>query len=569
MTEEELVQIVEQVRSQKCELPDVDVKAATGGTPRRLFEPLSAFSNTTGGGVILFGIDERSGFDLVGVGNPHKLQEDISNIASSEMEPPLRPDMTVGNIEGRIIVAAEVGEIQPQQKPCFYRTAGIQKGSYLRVGNTNRRMSDYEIFGYLSGRSQPRDDEEVIEDATPHDLDEDAVSEYLDALRTGRPRLLSDDSAREEVLSQMGVVRRVSGMYHPTLAGLLVFGTYPQSFLPQLCITFVRYYGVTSDELSPRGERFLDNRKFEGRIPEMIKAAHTHVMGSIRHSTLIQGVFSREIPEYPQEAIAEAIRNAVGHRDYSRYVRGSQIRIELFADRLEIISPGGLFGNVTVENLEEEQSTRNALLIRTLEDLHVLDNRGTGIRAMIRAMREAKLGPPVFRDARTSFRVTLRNHTLMSPEIIQWLNRFSGHRMNDHQRVALAYVRASGSMANSDYRRLNHVDTTVATQELREMVDQGLLEQRGTRRWATYSLASGWTAVPETTGVDPMAEGRVLAYVRRHGEITNSRCRQELGITRDQASRLLSRLVHSGRLRRLGKKRWTRYVLPDQGLISI
>lgn len=72
----------------------------------------------------------------------------------------------------------------------------------------------------------------------------------------------------------------------------------------------------------------------------------------------------------------------------------------MFADRLEIQSPGGLFGNVTVENLDEEHSTRNARLMRMMEDMHVVENRGSGIRAMLQAMREANLEPPRFDDRR-------------------------------------------------------------------------------------------------------------------------------------------------------------------------
>src|SRR5208337_4665842 len=101
--------------------------------------------------------------------------------------------------------------------------------------------------------------------------------------------------------------------------------------------------------------------------PQMVEDALNHVHASIRKSSLIEGLYRRDIPEYPHEAVREAIVNAVAHRDYSRFVRGSYIQIRLFADRLEIQSPGGLFGNVTEENLETEHSTRNCVLMRLME----------------------------------------------------------------------------------------------------------------------------------------------------------------------------------------------------------
>jgi ATP-dependent DNA helicase RecG len=119
---------------------------------------------------------------------------------------------------------------------------------------------------------------------------------------------------------------------------------------------------------------------------------------------------------YPQETVHAAVVSAVLHRDYSPYVRGSYIQVRLFADRLEVQSSGGLYGNVTEENLEEEHSTRNRLLMRMREDAHLVENRGSGIKTMMEAMRQANLEPPRFQDKRSSFWVTFRNHMLMSPE---------------------------------------------------------------------------------------------------------------------------------------------------------
>jgi ATP-dependent DNA helicase RecG len=324
-------------------------------------------------------------------------------------------------------------------------------------------------------------------------------------------------------------------------------------------ITFVQYYGVDESEPTPRGERFLDNRRFEGAVDNIIKAAVDHVLSSIRRSSLIDGLFRRDIPEYPEVAIREAIINAMAHRDFNPYLRGSSIRIRLYADRLEIQSPGGLFGGVTVETIEQEQSTRNARLVRLMEDIGLVENRGSGIRAMIRAMRQANLEPPRFADAGTSFQVTFRNHTLMGPEAITWLNQFAGLPLSDHQRVALVYLCHNDRLTNSDYRRLNWVDIAAATRDLRLLTQLGLIEPHNTGRWTYYTLVTPSDLPPETThGTD---EERVLAHVRRFGSITNAQCRELLGITFDQASHLLRSMYRKGRLTREGTGRWTVYYL--------
>ncbi|WP_089942083.1 ATP-binding protein [Candidatus Entotheonella palauensis] len=421
-------------------------------------------------------------------------------------------------------------------------------------------MTDYEIFGYISSRGQPKHDEDVITDAVLDDIDMELVDQYVNQLRTARPRAGYLDEPREDVLTGLHICGHDGARGKPTLAGLLMFGKFPQEFLPQLMMTFVQYYGTTEEERTPRGERFLDNQRFEGPIPEMIDWAESHILGAMRKSSLIDGVFRRDVLEYPQEALREAIANAVAHRDYSSYVRGSYIQIRMYADRLEIQSPGGLFGNVTTENIEEEQSTRNARLMRMMEALHIVENRGSGIKAMLHVMREANLEPPAFEDRRTSFRVTFRNHTLINPNAVSWLNQFAATSLNDRQRLALVYLRQHQYINNRDYRRLNRVDSTLAGQELRGLVDTGLAEQENVGRWTRYRLKAS-PEHPEQR--EPQTdEDRIVAHVQKAGAITNSECRALLGVNDTRAYYLLKKLSDAGRLKPTGRGKWRQYVLP-------
>ncbi len=563
MTREELLQLIAEVRQHQSELDDVEIKTAQGGTPQRLYEPISAFANRPGGGVILFGLDERRNFETVGVGNAQRLQEEISHLVAADMEPALRPEFTIAEIDGATVVAVEVMEIAAEQKPCYYRPAGLQRGSYIRVGNTNRQMADYEIFGYVSARTQPTFDEEPVRDATMEDLDRLKLEDFLAGLRRARTQAAYLDQPLETVLTQRRIVRKVDGVLRPTLAGLLMFGKDPQGFEPQMVITYLQYFGTDETEKTPRGERFLDNRKFEGTIPEIVNNAVNYILANIRKSSLIERVWRRDIPEYPEAAVREAVVNAVAHRDYSHFVRGSYIQIRLFADRLEVQSPGGLYGNVTEERLEVEQSTRNRLLMRLMEDVQLVENRGSGIRGMLDAMRQANLEPPRFEDERTSFWVTFRNHTLMNPQAIAWLNQFAAQPINDHQRLALVYLRLNDQITNRDYQRLNHVDSVTANRELRGLVQAGLIEQHSTRRWAYYTLrVKPETGAPQPTMPVMTDEEKVLAYVRQHGSIKRAECQELLGISKDQARHLLGKMRQRGLLRSEGERKATRYYLP-------
>ena len=560
MTLQELKKLVAELQATQSESDTVEVKTAKGGTPKRLYAALSAFANRTGGGIIVFGLDESKDFSIVGVGDAHQLQEEITSLASDNMEPALRPEFTVDEIDGETVVAVEIDEVLASQKPCFYKKAGLPKGAYLRVGNTNRQMTEYEVFGYLSGRGQPTHDEDIVPDASLEDLDNSLLETYLEHLRRIRPRASFLKSAKEEIFLRLRIAAQDNGVIRPTLAGLLMFGKYPQEFFTQLMITFVQYFGSTEDERTPQGARFVDNRRFEGPITEMVDQAETYIMSAMRKSSLIEGMFRRDITEYPRESLRESIANAVAHRDYSPYVRGSYIQIRMFADRLEVQSPGGLFGNVTVDNLEDEHSTRNARLMRMMEDMQVVENRGSGISAMLHTMREANLEPPRFDDRRASFKVTFHNHTLMTAEAISWLNQFSHLPLNDRQRLSLVYLRHHNQITNNDYRRLNRVDTMVAGQELRGLVQANLIEQKGASRWTYYTLKAALEITEEK--ISQKDEDKILAHVQKHASIDNTECRNLLGVDGKRAWYLLRKLTNNGSLKRQGKGRWSRYILP-------
>jgi ATP-dependent DNA helicase RecG len=262
-------------------------------------------------------------------------------------------------------------------------------------------------------------------------------------------------------LLALEILGRDGDALHPTLAGLLAFGTWPQKYYPSLMITFVRYINTDRSQKGPRGERFMDNTQADGRLEEMVDGAVGRCLMNMRQSTLIEGILHRDIPEYPEEAVREAVINAIAHRDYSPYIMGSQVRIEMFADRLEIMTPGGLFGPVNESNLESTQSTRNQLLMRILSEIGLVENRGSGIKAMLTALREAHLEPPRFQDTRTYFTVTFSNQTLLDPETVAWLNHYASLPINPRQRTALAYLHRHKQITNPNYCRLNNVDSLV------------------------------------------------------------------------------------------------------------
>ncbi len=236
------------------------------------------------------------------------------------------------------------------------------------------------------------------------------------------------------------------------------------------------------------------------------------IVRNLQRRAVVEGLFRRDVWEYPLDALREALVNTLAHHDYSPLVRGTPVQVRIFPDRLEVENPGGLFGPVMVERLGEPGllATRNAHLMRLLEDLPVEDgrvmceNRGTGITAMLESLRAAGMEPPRFDDRHTTFRLTFTNTSLLDDATLAWLNRFAAYDLNGAQRLALAYAHREGRLTHADYRRLNpSLDSTEVTRHLTDLVQRGLLNQHGTRRWTFYTLM----IEPETAAPVSVSEG--------------------------------------------------------------
>ena len=199
-------------------------------------------------------------------------------------------------------------------------------------------------------------------------------------------------------------------------------------------------------------------------------------MANKRKGSLIRGVTRQDIPEYPEVALREAIVNAVAHRDYSHFVRGSHIQVRMFADRLEIENPGGLYGRVTIDKLHEGQSTRNRLLMHLMEDVHMVENRGSGIDAMLEAMQKRGLPAPVFEDRRTAFMVKFYQQTTTETP-----------SANEEQKI-LTYVKKHGFIRRADAQDMLGVNEARARYLLQKMQKAGQLRKEGRYKDARYLL---------------------------------------------------------------------------------
>ena len=405
MLEEELEKLAIRVTIQKAESQTIELKSAHQGCPTRLYDSLSSFSNQNEGGVILFGIDEKDNFSIKGVYDAQDLQKKVAE-QCKQMEPPVRALFTVCDIDGKKIVSAEIPGVDVDLRPVFYTGVGRIKGSYIRVGESDEQMSEYEVYSYEAFRKRIRDELRTVDDEKFSLINNERISHYLNEVKKEKDNLaksVSDD----DILELMGITKGGK----PTLAGLMCFSIYPQAYYPQLCITAVALPGTEQGISGINDERFIDNKRITGSIPEMLDSAVDFVRRNSRNITIIDSNGRRiDKPEYPVKAVREAILNALVHRDYSSYTENIPVRIEMYRDRLEIINSGGLYGNISINELGQVRpDTRNPALANILEVLHYTENRYSGIPTIMNEFASNNFPMPVFSVKHGDFKVVMRN----------------------------------------------------------------------------------------------------------------------------------------------------------------
>lgn len=403
MTVEELKEQLKIVQQLKCETQNLELKTAEKGCPKRLYDTLSSFSNQDEGGIIIFGVDESKDYKEVGIYDPQDLQKKI-NEQCLQMEPVIRPLLTVLEKDEKYFVSAEIPGMDITDRPCYYKGSGRLRGSYIRVGDSDEPMTEYEIYSYEAYRKKYQDDIRPVSRGTLASLDQELLLKYIELLKEGKPRLAKQND--ETICELMSITRN----REITLSSVMLFSPYPQAYFPQLCITAIVVPG-TQLGVQPEGEaRFLDNQRIEGTIPEMLQDAIKFVKRNMRTKTIIDAQTGKreDRTDYPILAVREAIINALVHRDYSIHTEGMPIQIIMYEDRLEIHNPGGIYGRIRIDQLGKVQpDTRNPVLASALEVLNVTENRYSGIPTIRMEMERYGLRKPEFSDERGSFIVKL------------------------------------------------------------------------------------------------------------------------------------------------------------------
>ena len=469
MTRDELLHLIAQGEGQRLEFKRSLAELQAG------VRTIAAFANAEGG-TLFFGV--RADGTVIGVTLGVNTRELVVNTIVNNTDPPLYPQVEYLELNGRTVIAVTVAAGHDRPHLAYGR-------AYRRVGAVTAQLSRDEQRRLLL-ESRPRFDDQPSE-ASLEDIDPARVRRFLEmAIQRGRLPDISADLPVTETLRRLKVLRVVDDRLTPTMAAVLLFAREPQRFVPQSVVGLARFPGTTKGTT-----QIVDRADVEGDLAEIIDRAEAFVRRNTRIASKIYHAQRLEITEYPYPAIREAIANAVIHRDY--WQAGSRAQVAIYADRIEVESPGGLLPPITVETLGHTPPVwRNPDLARLLHRLGYIEQFGTGIERMRRDMRAHGLPEPRFEAGPGWFRVAFRGpgeHILdLIPE--EGITDLRALGLNERQIEALRLMVNEGRMfTNREYCRQFDITTPTATRDLSKLVAVGQAIRVGQGRSTRYIAA--------------------------------------------------------------------------------
>ncbi|MDO8610641.1 MAG: ATP-binding protein [bacterium] len=458
----------------KSEYNKIEFKDARGGFSKQVWKAISAFSNTTGGGYIIYGVaEDRASKTLktVKLDNLGEIQERLTDFVGNEMINSGNIKIHLFDYDGNQLLGVIIEECETSKKPCYYKPLGMPTGACIRVGNVNKVISDEELRAFLRYSPEYKYDIEIIKNLNKDDLSKNKTVEYLKQSAERTSRVFKDDTTNDKSLINIGILRKDEDVLKPTIAGYLIFAKEnPQvlNLFSRILIRCVRYSGISVSS------KIIDKQDVSGTLDQQIESVQKFILRNIKTNVSIVGTKRIERYEYPEDALREIVANSIIHRDYQ--ITATYTQISIFSDRIEISNPGTLPPGVTVDNLKEAQFSRNQIIASIMRDMKYMEEFGRGIDLVYSQMLEWGLVEPLFKNKVNTFKVTLlgeRYKALNQRQIRIW------YFLQDKDKI-------TASEANDLFPDISRA---TINNDLKKMVEHCLIKSIGSSS-NTYYVAS-------------------------------------------------------------------------------
>lgn len=279
---------------------------------------------------------------------------------------------------------------------------------FMRVGDKSKKLTFDERTQLMYDKGERFFEDKPVSDADLDDIDMEFVEKYVDKIGYSK-------SAMEYLKENKGFVKEKNNQIQISTAAILLFGKNPQLYFPRARVRFIRYEGT--QEYVGAQMNVVKDITFEGNILNMLTSAISYLDTQIKEKTYLgeDGIFVTE-EEYPKFVRQELIVNAVTHRDYS--IRGTDIQIKMFDDRIVVESPGKLPGLVKIDNIRHTHFSRNPKIAEFLKTYNFVKEYGEGVDRMCKELETAGLQDPEYRINVFLLQTTIRNSSLLNQKAL-------------------------------------------------------------------------------------------------------------------------------------------------------
>jgi len=411
-----------------------------------IIKTIIAFANTAGG-VLVIGVEDKNK-KIIGVSNPLEQEERLASVINDSIAPLLMPDIEIQTYRNKELIVINVPHVTG---PCYLKSAGIEKGTYIRLGSTNRVVDSETLQSLKNFAKNVYFDELAYVQGKTSDLDWDCIKKLFQRVDK---KITMSNAQSIGLITQQGVKE------YPTYGGIILFGFNRRMLFPEAIIRCARFLGDDKNTI-------IDHADIEIYLPLALEEAIKFVQRNTSLSAEIKGLTRKDISEYPLIALREAIVNAIVHADYS--MKGVYISIAIFDDRIEITNPGGLPFGFTIEKaLAGSSRIRNRVIAKVFYHMKWIEQWGSGLHRIMKECAQRGLEKPKFEELNNQFRVTLYGKKKKKTLLEAW------------QKELIAYLRKKEKIGTKEAAILWNVTARTARSRLIKLIDAGIVGKTGT-----------------------------------------------------------------------------------------
>ncbi len=410
-----------------------------------------AFSNTAGGKLII-GVNAQGAVtglepdvDIL------ELQDKVASVIYDNCYPNVLPDIYTTTIDTKMLLVIEV--YRGNLLPYYLKKYGKNEGVYIRIGATNRKASDENILELERQRMNISYDQEVNREVDFYSLDISSISDRFTKIN----KLLD-----KTVMKNLKLILEENGTLYPSNGLLILLGKFEH-----VRIKCSRFKGTTMDV-------FLDRKEYDGDLFIQLEKAESFIKNHISLRSKIKGLQREDQYEIPLEAIRESIINAVVHRDYSN--DGRDIKIGIYDDMVNIVSPGAFPSTITQDDLLEGRSEiRNKVIARVFKELNYIEQWGSGIRRIKSSCKARGLKEPEVVEKGDSVDVSLYREAVGTSEA-----KVENVVLTDQEEKIIQYLKKhDGRIKTKDAKNILGVEERRARAVLKGLADRQLIVKKG------------------------------------------------------------------------------------------